>query len=106
MSAHDTDQELVTIRVPKRAAELLNANLEIGTSPNALRAQLICLCAIPSLFFVFGVVLVASAVMRADDIGVNRIFDVCLGTAFCVFATLFIAGVLAYRRQYKRRGLI
>ena len=105
MRAQDPDDEMVTIRVPRRAVELMNANLEIGSSRTFMRAQAAFMCFILAVFFVVGL-LIASRALLSDDSGSSQAFDIILGVAFCVVSALLIGIVLLYRAKYRSRGLV
>ena len=105
MSTHDSDEEFVTIRLPKRTADLMEVSLEVGTSPTALKGQVTVFSVLGGLLMVGGVCgLLYTFADPGEGItpfvhSVMSVGSACLGLAFFI-------GAQTYRRAFKAKGLI
>lgn len=105
MRAQDPDDEMVTIRVPRRAAAVMNAGLEIGTSPAALRGQLGLFTGVGALLLLSGIGgLVFSFLDHSGGISVP--VDLIMSLAACCIGALFVAGAGAFRGAFRRKRLL
>ena len=70
MTAHDDDQELITIRIPRRAAALYATELDVASSPWMVKLILYGGIAAPAAFFLVAIALLVTGFYQAaaDDL--------------------------------------
>ena len=105
MSTRDSDEEFVTIRVPKRTADLMNVSLEIGTSPTALKGQVALFSTVGALLALAGLWgLFRGFTEKAEDF--DRLVDGGMGLGAVVLGFAFFFGARTYKKAFKAKGLI
>lgn len=107
MTAHDDDQDLVTVRVPRRAAALYAANLEVEASPWVIKVGLYGRATAGLLCILMAFALVAASLFQLSND--NEEYATFFGASSIMCATLggflFLYGKSQIAAA-RRRGLL
>ena len=107
MTAHDDDQDLVTIRIPRRAAAMYAAELEVASSPWMIRLSVYGGVAAPVTVLMVAVVLALTGVYQVvvDDLFFATNCFVMAAIAGVLSAIFCVVGVQRLRVA-KSRALL
>ena len=107
MTAHDDDQDLVTVRIPRRAAALYAAELDISAGSTMVLLNVYGQFAIGAAVLIVSVICWAIVAMNMRHGTYENLPIAIFGG---LFTAAFGAGVIAwatvYRHALRRRGLL
>ena len=107
MTAHGDDQDLVTIRIPRRAAAMYAAEMEVASSPWMIRLSVYGGVAAPGAVFILALVLALTGVYQvvANDLFFATNCFVMAAIGGVLSAIFCVVGVQRLRIA-KTRGLL
>ena len=107
MTAHDDDQDLVTIRIPRRVAAMYAAELDFGSTPAMVHLNSLAPYIGAAVFFALSIWFAVSALWRYSSGEVTSAYPGVIfaaGSALVSFGLVYVGCSL--RRALRKRGLI